>query len=334
MRTLREMLTTCAAAALLASCGGGGRTPSGPEEIDPVYRQRMRSLVLSIAAYARQGDGDFIVIPQNGHQLLTLDGEPDGPLASEYAAAIDGVGREDLFYGYRRDDEATPTSVGEEWTAFMDRAEAAGVQVLVTDYCDGRQRVDDSYARSAARGYISYAASRELDGIAVYPAAPYGAHPEDVASLDEARNFLYLINPGEYDSRAAFVAAVAATDYDLVLVDVFYDGGEPLTGEDVAALGQKANGGRRLVIAYFSIGEAEDYRHYWRPEWDDDPPVWLAAENEDWPGNYKVRYWDEGWQAVLLGSPEAYLDRILAAGFDGAYLDIIDAFEYFEEGGD
>jgi cysteinyl-tRNA synthetase len=34
---------------------------------------------------------------------------------------------------------------------------------------------------------------------------------------------------------------------------------------------------------------------------------------------------------VLFGSDDAYLDRILAAGFDGAYLDIIDAFEYFEE---
>ena len=31
-----------------------------------------------------------------------------------------------------------------------------------------------------------------------------------------------------------------------------------------------------------------------------------------------------------MGSPDAYLDRILAAGFDGVYLDIIDAFEYFE----
>ncbi|MCX5769013.1 MAG: hypothetical protein NTZ09_01885 [Candidatus Hydrogenedentes bacterium] len=33
----------------------------------------------------------------------------------------------------------------------------------------------------------------------------------------------------------------------------------------------------------------------------------------------------------ILGGPDAYLDRIITAGFDGVYLDIIDAFEYFEE---
>lgn len=43
----------------------------------------MRSFVVEIASYSRQvGDSTFIVIPQNGHELLTLDGEPDGPTAS------------------------------------------------------------------------------------------------------------------------------------------------------------------------------------------------------------------------------------------------------------
>ena len=46
------------------------------------------------------------------------------------------------------------------------------------------------------------------------------------------------------------------------------------------------------MIAYSSIGEAEDYRYYWRAEWEDDVPTWLAAENKDWKGNFKVRYWD------------------------------------------
>ena len=36
------------------------------------------------------------------------------------------------------------------------------------------------------------------------------------------------------------------------------------------------------------------------------------------------------WQAVIFGDNDAYLNRILAAGFDGVYLDIIDAYEYFE----
>ena len=331
MGPLRETFTILIIMSLLACDGDSSNGPSEPEAFDPFYRDHMRSLVGKIATYARQVRPDFIVIPQNGLQLLTLNGEPEGPLASEYIAAIDGIGREELLYGYRRDDEATPVTVTGQWLPFLDRAEAAGIQVLVMDYCNSPGRVDDSYQRNTTSGYISYAGPRELDQVSAYPQVPHRVNADDVTSLADAQNLLYLINPGRFDSREAFVAAVAATDYDLVLIDAFFDGDEMLTTQDVALLGTKADGGRRLVIAYFSIGEAEDYRYYWRDAWEDDAPTWLAAQNKDWKGNFKVRYWDPAWQAVLFGSDDAYLDRILAAGFDGAYLDIIDAFEYFEE---
>ena len=77
---------------------------------------------------------------------------------------------------------------------------------------------------------------------------------------------------------------------------------------------------------YLSIGEAEDYRYYWRPEWKIKPPPWLDKENPNWPGNYKVKYWYSEWQDIILD----YTRRIVEAGFDGAYLDIIDAFAYYE----
>ena len=56
----------------------------------------------------------------------------------------------------------------------------------------------------------------------------------------------------------------------------------------------------------------------------------MEQENPDWAGNYKVRYWDPEWQTIISGAPDSYLGKIQAAGFDGVYLDIIDAFEYFE----
>ncbi len=88
-----------------------------------------------------------------------------------------------------------------------------------------------------------------------------------------------------------------------------------------------------LVIAYMSIGEAEDYRYYWQSDWKPGEPDWLDSVNPDWEGNFKVRYWDPEWQSVVFGGKNAYLDRILAAGFDGVYLDIIDAYEFFTERG-
>ncbi|MCF0041372.1 endo alpha-1,4 polygalactosaminidase [Dyadobacter fanqingshengii] len=105
----------------------------------------------------------------------------------------------------------------------------------------------------------------------------------------------------------------------------------PFTAAEVEQLRKKANGGKRLVICYMSIGEAEDYRYYWQENWTKNPPEWIAAENPDWPGNYKVKYWNEEWQGLIYKNQHSYLNKIIAAGFDGVYLDIIDAFEYFEE---
>jgi cysteinyl-tRNA synthetase len=86
-----------------------------------------------------------------------------------------------------------------------------------------------------------------------------------------------------------------------------------------------------LVLAYCSIGEAEDYRYYWLSEWDSNPPDWLEQENPKWPGNFLVKYWEQEWQNIIYGNENSYVKKILDAGFSGIYLDIIDAFEYFEE---
>lgn len=83
------------------------------------------------------------------------------------------------------------------------------------------------------------------------------------------------------------------------------------------------------VLSYLSIGEAERYRSYWKPEWDKTRPEWLSDENPDWPGNYKVAFWHGDWKNIIYD----YLDDIMDAGFDGVYLDIIDAYEYWEDNG-
>ena len=298
------------------------------------YRQDMRDFVQAISAYAKAVDPGFVIIPQNGQELLTLDAESDGPAAAAYVAAIDGQGQEDLFYGYTADNAITPSAERDYLLAFAQRAEALGVQALVTDYCWTQASVDDSYAQSAARGFISFAADRRaLDSIPAYPAVPYGVNPGHVTTLAAAGNFLYLLDPEPFATRIAYLNALAATNYDAIILDLFHDD-TALTPTEAARIRTKANGGSRLLIAYMSIGEAEDYRDYWQPGWAPGNPSWLTAQNPDWAGNYKVQYWDAQWQALIFGSPTAYLDRILAAGFDGVYLDIIDAFEYFEEQGD
>ncbi len=99
-----------------------------------------------------------------------------------------------------------------------------------------------------------------------------------------------------------------------------------------------------MIVSYISIGEASDYRDHWQDGWTTytDPdqraaglptakaPAWLGAWNESWPNSRKVRYWEPEWQTIVFNAQgTGWLDRIVAAGFDGAYLDIIDGYYHW-----
>lgn len=312
---------------LLGGCGDvSGSGPSGG--ID--YREEMRDFVEAISSWAKGREPGFMVIPQNGHELLTETGQGTGSPCIGYIGAIDGAGQEELFYGYDGDNLPTPVSVTNYLLEFLQIAESHGVEVLVTDYCWDQARVDSSYIMNEVEGFVSFAADhRELDNIPVYPDQPWNAGSSDISSLYDVANFLYILDPSQFGSRAAYLDALESTDYDLLILDLFYDD-IALTAGEVADLGQKQSGGERIVICYMSIGQAEDYRYYWSESWTSDPPSWLGGEDPDWPGNYFVEYWNSDWQTLIFGDEGSYLDRILDAGFDGVYLDRIDAFEYFE----
>jgi cysteinyl-tRNA synthetase len=82
----------------------------------------------------------------------------------------------------------------------------------------------------------------------------------------------------------------------------------------------------KLVIAYIDIAEAEDYRSYWQPGWRVGNPEWIAGDDPDgWEGNFPVAYWHDEWREIWLGEG-GYLQGILDVGFDGVYLDWVEAY--------
>ena len=106
---------------------------------------------------------------------------------------------------------------------FLNIAKNNGVKVLVTDYCSTPSKMDDSYAKNSVNGFISFAAdSRELDRIPTYPNEPYNVNADDITTLQEAKNFLYLLAPDNlYSTKSEFVSAIAATNYDAFIIDLF-----------------------------------------------------------------------------------------------------------------
>jgi cysteinyl-tRNA synthetase len=311
------------------SCGGDDESDSSS---DTESKQKMRDFVIGISEYAKAAKPGFIIIPQNGVELVSDNGAEDGSPHTAYVNAIDGNGQEDLFFGYDNDDEATAAANNTYLRAFLDKSKNAGKTILVTDYCSTLSKMDDSYVKNNAANYVSFAANqRELNNIPNYPTPIYAENNSVVTSLSQAKNFLYLINPEGYTSKPAFIHAVTTTNYDLIIMDFFFnDGVTEFTADEITQLKVKANGGKRLVISYMSIGEAENYRYYWQPAWSASLPAWIDSENPDWPGNYKVKYWEPAWQDIIFGNDNSYLHKIISAGFDGVYLDIIDAFEFYE----
>lgn len=327
MRHLRTLYWVAVILLLTQACNKEENPP--PDGRD--YKQDMKTFVENLSSWARLQKGDLIVIPQNGHELITQDGKLGGDPDLAYIQSVNGFAREDLFYGYEDDDIESPYNIQQDWSFVLEKARVNKKVIMAINYCYTHTKMDDAYTKSDERNFVSFSApSRDLDVIPDYPAQPWEVNDRVITSLDSIHNFLYLLDPEALGTRQQFIQAIAATDYDMLVTDLFY-GDSAFTPAEVETLRTKANGGKRLVIAYMSIGEAEEYRYYWDPSWSSTPPDWLDDENPDWPGNFKVRYWETGWQKIIFGNSDAYLQKILNAGFDGVWLDIIDAFEYFEE---
>ncbi|MBI2252029.1 MAG: endo alpha-1,4 polygalactosaminidase [Armatimonadetes bacterium] len=146
------------------------------------------------------------------------------------------------------------------------------------------------------------------------------------------KSFLYILQGYETTS----LDIIGKTHFDLIIMDAYKTDTIPFSREEIFNL-KNSSGGFKKVLAYMSIGEAESYRYYWKKDWKTGSPSYIGALNPDWPGNYKVKYWILGWKDIIMndnqGDSRGYLDRILDAGFDGVYLDIVDAYEYWLDQG-
>jgi cysteinyl-tRNA synthetase len=113
---------------------------------------------------------------------------------------------------------------------------------------------------------------------------------------------------------------------------------------------------RKRVIAYIDIGQAEDWRWYWNwaqrsPDEDEaravcsqtpfPPPDWpsfiVKCDPDNWLHNYPVTYWSPEWQNIVItgqgldshpwGTYHSIIDEVIQSGFDGIYLDWVEAAE-------
>ncbi len=112
---------------------------------------------------------------------------------------------------------------------------------------------------------------------------------------------------------AGDMRSTARANSDVAVVDPDHTGSP-------TRLKTKANGGKRAVLAYISIGEVEDGRAYMKSS---EAKRWSTGQSQGWKGNYAARYWDDGWKSLV----KSRVRKALAAGYDGVYLDRVDTYE-------
>ena len=84
----------------------------------------------------------------------------------------------------------------------------------------------------------------------------------------------------DYQLQNANLDRLAQASSDMVVIDYARSWGDkvPYSRADVERVRRRPDGRERLVIAYLSIGEAEDYRPYWQPGWKQNRPLWLLPQ--------------------------------------------------------
>jgi cysteinyl-tRNA synthetase, unknown class len=155
------------------------------------------------------------------------------------------------------------------------------------------------------------------------PGNAFAADPDAV----ERRSLVSNVKSWSFETALADPVANRSGLGDLVVIDHNSIQHDRRSGERkaITTLQSKPNGARRLVLGYLSLTEAEQRRPYWQSEWQataiDKRPTWLLDENPQRRGNWRVNIANSGWHGMLFGTEDSLIDRLLAAGFDGVYLD-------------
>jgi len=225
------------------------------EKLSDKAAEKMQDFVINISNYAKGYNPNFIIIPQNGIELAFNNIDPNDGLNTSYMSSIDGIGVEELFYN------GTYALDGERLSMLQHLK--ASKKVLVSEFVSDNNNIADAFSRNYNEGFICFTRSSDNYHYKQIPDSVPNENATNITSLSLAQNYLYLISTDNYASKQDMINAISLTNFDVVIIDLFFDGVE-FTSSEINQLKIKANGGRRLVISYISIGSAEKFRYYWK----------------------------------------------------------------------
>jgi len=129
--------------------------------------------------------------------------------------------------------------------------------------------------------------------------------------------------------RSASLARLERSPYDMLVIDRVHTV-RGLEQYDTTSVVKRLRS-TRICLAYFNVGQAENYRSYWGEDWKEptaeapgSPAFLLTIDPEGWAGDFPVAFWNPQWRAMLLEQ----IDDVVARGFDGIYCDWVLGYEF------
>jgi len=313
--------------------------PPPPTPFDPLIdlREEMRKLILSISQFARKHRPNFKIIARGGANLLVKRDDVDETRLSPartYRRSIDGILEEGMFFDNRNPAKPPVPARQKHQIRLAEAARESGLVVLAVDYADLNTLAKKVHVMASSRGFLSFAADRQIDEIftlPTYPLRPFGENTTSINSLKQLKNFVIIGNSQPFGRQDEFSLRVHGTNFDMVVVDVFH-GRSPLSRQAVETLKYKQLGAKRLVLALMDVGTAASYHFYWKDGWREGSPLWIGPPVRNDPDHYQVEFWRPGWQNLITGDTNSYVYGLIAQGFDGVVIGGLDAYKFFEGG--
>ncbi len=150
--------------------------------------------------------------------------------------------------------------------------------------------------------------------------------------LSDVKTFAYLIQNVDIDAN---LQELRQSHYDMYIL-------EPCVTEkgnsdfmisslisDIRNFNRTYHYKNPIILAYVDIGQAEDWRWYWKKAWKPGRPEWIVTvDPDDWEGCYPVAYWYPEWEDIVIYGHNgmSHLEVVLNNGFDGIYMDWVDGF--------
>ncbi len=300
------------------------------------YREEMRKFVQSISIFARKKRSDFVIIAENGLDLVVKrdinDTEKLSP-ARTYMQSIDGVLHDGVVFGDKQFGKPPTDTQKNELFRLIDTAMSYGLKVMKTDYATETKSINALYRRYGKKGYIPFISkSLEMNVIPPLTSIPFRENPKSILSMSDVKNYLYLSDSSGLGRQDEFALKIHQTNYDIIAVNIFHRR-LPLTKQAVETLKYKKIGAKRLVFAIIDIGSAASYHYYWKPSWQEGSPSWIGAPFGDDPDKYHIKYWNPEWKKIISGDNKSYIYGAIDQGFDGVILKGLDAYRFFEGDG-